>query len=199
MGVYLYQSGTETGLKNAYIGRGIYEVDFTTWTHWWTASSSAGKQDSGGLYTNGNLTEVSWLAPSEIYTPWTPKKVIINYNKTGTDSWIWIRTPAWNGSWYSLPRWPVSSSQNNRFDRSNNWTITQNTISNPTWEVTWELDIDTSTTNWTITHKITGVSNITESSWVFKNIWDSLEFNLKIVNRNNSNQWLHIKNIRFEY
>ena len=185
------------GVTEKQVYPAVLEYDFTTWTHWWTPDTSAWLQNSNWIYTNWLVTNVFWSAPSEIFR-WTPKRIIINYNKTGTDNWTWIYS-ANPMAWYYLPRWKRYDNLQNRFDWNVNWTITQNTINNPTWLCTWELDIDTSTSNWTITHKITWVSNITEQSWAFKTIWNSWSLNLRTVNWDSWNPWIYIRSILFEY
>ena len=69
------------------------------------------------------------------------------------------------------------NSSNNKFDWNTNGTITSNSITlTSTSDITWELDIDNSTTNWDITHKITGNNNITDTNGTLKYLWEHNAF-----------------------
>jgi len=193
MNVYLYQNNTEKILKNAYIGK-VIEYDFTTGDQWWTRSTEI-QRSSSWLYVN--TRSVSWYvsAPSQIYSG-TPKKITINFSRTDTMCWIRVEDST-TSNWYFLPRW---YSLQTRFDWDNWWTITQNTLSSTlgTWNLTWEMNINSSTTNWTITHKITWCNPITDTWWVLKTLWANKTFCLWLVCWENPNQPF-IKSIVFEY
>ena len=190
MNVYIWTNS----LKNAYIGEYItkLEYDFTQSDWWWTKSSTVSRSSSWFYVSWAN---VDWYItpPSQIYNN-TPKKIQIIFNRPDTSCWTGISSSVWNYS-YLLPRnyWI------NRFDWSYNWTITQNNISLGTGDTTWELDIDSSTTNRTITHKITGNSDITETSWILKYMWDNKSIRVRTVHWNSNATWPYIKKVIIEY
>lgn len=174
---------------------GTVEYDFTKSDWWWTAWANV-LRDSDWFYINGTAISDMISAPASLYNLWTPTKVEIIYKKSGTSCWTRIEDTSIN-TWYFLPR---SWNDLNRLDyRVNGGTIVQNNIwANPTWIVTWELVIDSSTTNWTITHNITWVSSITESSWAFKTIFENNDLNIWIVNWNTA-QWMYIQKVVFYF
>lgn len=194
MNVYI---GTNS-MKNAYIGEYIeLSYDFTQSDWWWTASSWVSRNSSWFYITWA--TSAWWIivSPSEVYQQ-TPKKIKIDLNRSGTSN-TW--TGIWNNwvnsnYWYFLPR----NSSTIRLDWYYNWTITQNSVSLGTGDITWELDIDSSTTNWTVTHKITGNNDITDTGWVLKAIWENQLFGIRLIYWNKTSWvWPYIKKVTIEY
>ena len=187
-----------------YIGTAwYYYYDFTQSDYWWVQSNksdfwwSTVSRNSSWFYISSWTAQTNCIiAPSEIYR-WTPKKIIVNYNKTAASWWTWMYNINDLSTWYFLPRrWDIL----NRFDFCLNWTVVaeNNLWVNPTGDVTWEMDIDSSTTNWTVTHKITGVSNVTDNTWILKATWESQWFTVKITNWDN-NLCVYIKNVTIKY
>lgn len=92
MWVYLYPSGTETELKNAYIGE-VYECDFTQSDCWFTLKQNSEwsyGRDSRWFYVyNGNTSSSStlaltwWKIPSSIYSRWNLKKLELFVKRSG--------------------------------------------------------------------------------------------------------------------
>ena len=94
MGVYLYPSGTETELKNAYIG-GVYEYsydfvgktisqianDWWQWTSWWTNTSD-------GIYRN------SWGNPMYISLAWM-HTALATATKVTMKIWVYVTKWTW--------------------------------------------------------------------------------------------------------
>lgn len=170
----------------------ILEYDFTQSDWWWTKTSTVSRSSSWFYVSWAN---VDWYIypPSEIYDR-TPKKIQIIFNRPDSNSWTGISN--WWNYWYFLPRnyW-VS-----RFDWAYAWTITQNNLQSfGTGAKTWELDIDSSTTNRTITHKITDNNDITDTSWILKYIWDNKIISVRTVHWNTSGAWTYIQKVIINY
>lgn len=207
MSIYVWTSQIKniyvwtTPVKEVYVGTTkvrptILEYDFTQSDWWWTKSSSWVNRSSSWFYVS--WAYASWwliFPPSEVYQ-WTPKKIKIDLNRSNTsNTWtgIWNN---WLNYWYFLPR----NSSTIRLDWNYNWTITQNSVLLGIWDITWELDIDSSTTNWTVTHKITGNNNITDTGWVLKYIWNNQLFGIRLIYWNNTSWvWPYIKKVTIEY
>jgi hypothetical protein len=175
----------------------ILEYDFTKSDYGWTSSSWVNRSSSG-FYIRWS-TAAWWIivSPNEVYQ-WTPKKIKIDLNRSNTNNtWTGIWNNWINGNyWYFLPR----NSSTIRLDWNYNWTITQNSVSLGIGDITWELDIDSSTTNWKVTHKITGNNNITDTGWVLKYIWNNHLFGIRLIYWNNTSWvWPYIKKVTIEY
>jgi len=175
----------------------ILEYDFTTSDWWWETSNSDVVRWSKWFYINNSSTFIDRYisAPNNLFSLWVPKKIILVYSKSMTSTWTGIWYSGWTYE-YDVPR-----------DRNNlnylaivvKWTPTNYSLgANPTWTVTWELDIDSSTTNWTVTHKITWCSTVTETSWVLKYIFTNNALKIRLVHWTDTS-WLYIQSIRFEY
>lgn len=183
-------------LKNAYIGDGLtLEYDFTKSDCWWTYTSWT-MRDSNWFY-NPTAAWSKYLYPSSDIFGGTPKKIIISYNKTASNCWIGLHSST-NNYICSLPR--NSSYLNQMFFRANNSDTTQNLGSNPTWDIVWEMDIDSSTTNWTVTHKITWLSSFSETKWILKYFFENKNLQFTLDNFDSSTySSFHLKSIKIEY
>jgi hypothetical protein len=172
----------------------ILTYDFTQSYWWWTTDSSVVNRDSNWIYNTWTYADTSLTPPSEIYSKWTPKKIIINYNKVNASSWTWLR--AWD-SWNHNIHLPKQYNSLNYLS-----TYNENSIDlwkNPTWNVTWELDIDSSTTNWTVIHKITWCSDVTDTLWSLKYMWKNQVLKLRVINWTNWTWSIYIKSIEFQF
>lgn len=102
MGVYLYPSGTETELKNAYIGEVIeYEWDFTDWTNtiaslqsqWWNFNGKTVSVSSSWFYHDDGRILFSPFSLSDV------KKVVCEWIfqfNTSQSNWnIWYGSLSW--------------------------------------------------------------------------------------------------------
>lgn len=171
-------------LKNAYIGEYVapFTYDFTSSDWWWIASSWTSR-DSGGFYRSATYSDGWITAPSEIYKA-TPKKIIISYNKLTWDCATWI----WNlwGSWvpsYKLPyNYPSSYLTQMWLERTGgtSWIALW---SNPTGNVDWEMDIDSTTTPRTITHSITWINSFTDNHGILDSLFENQNVWIRIINR----------------
>ena len=171
----------------------ILEYDFTQSDWWWTKTSNVSRSSS---WYYVSWQDVDWYItpPAEVYSK-IPKKIQIIFNIP--DNYCWTGIYSWKSYyWYFLPR---SRNILNRLDWNYNWTITQNSISLGTGDKIWELDIDSSTTNWTIIHKIKGNSNITDIWWVLKYLWTNNAFWIRTVHWSPSWTWPYIKKVIIEY
>ena len=193
MNVYLWPN--QSVMKNAYIGE-VREYDFTSSDWGWILPSGV-TRDSNGLYISSSSKWVDTYtqAPSDMY--WgIPKKITITYYKTQASSWIWLRDWSNNNSLIYLPR-----NQNNL-----NSLLVYNWVSdtylslwaNPIGTVVWEIDIDNSTTNWTVTHKITWCTTVTDTTWALKNMFNSNDISLRIVDWEATTS-IRVKSIVIEY
>ena len=174
----------------------IYEYDFTQSDAWWTKSTNTISRGSNWFYISWRDVDGYITPPNNIYTI-TPKKITILFNRWNSSwvPWTWIYTSSYNYYWYFLPR----NSSNNKFDWNTNGTITSNSITlTSTSDITWELDIDNSTTNWDITHKITGNNNITDTNGTLKYLWEHNAFWIRTVYWNYWT-WPYIKKVTIEY
>lgn len=182
-------------LKNAYIWEdSILEYDFTKSDCWWTASNANIQRDSNWFYVSWWNVDGFITPPSALFNR-TPKKIQIIFNRPDGVCWVGIYNSSYSNYWYFLPR----SYNISRLDWSYNWTITQNSISLGTGDITWELDIDSSTTNWTITHKVTLNADKTDTSWALKYLWNNSWLWLRTVHRTPSWTGPYIKKAIFEF
>lgn len=170
--------------------------DFTQSDWWWTDTGGFSR-DSNWFYRSWTYSDGFIIAPSEIFNH-TPKKITINYNKTGASSWTWFIWVS-NWSWVTNVFLPPALDNLNWFQM---WKDEDHTVSlgtNPMWDVTWIMEIDSSTTNWTVTHKIASLSSVIDTYWTVKATWDVQDFRLRIVNWRNWTWSLHLKSITIEY
>ena len=188
-------------IKRIYVGdkqvRPALIYDFTASDWWWVADSWVSRSSSWFYISESwDYKDKNIKAPSEIYNHWTPRKIIIEYSKSWVNTGTWLRSNTSPTNELILPRNP--SNLNYLAYTYNGWTTQQlNLWANPTWNVTWELDIDSSTTNRTITHKITWATTVQESSWVLKYLFANKLFYLRLVHWTST--WLYIKSIKFCY
>ena len=171
------------------------EYDFTQTDWWWTLPTWV-IRDSNWLHQTSSASQDSWVvAPIEIFKK-NPKKITIVYYKWNYGLWTWIR-------WYD-------ASYNYFLPRNNSyynylwvwyWSWNADNLSlwaNPTWNITWEIEVDSSITNWKTTHKITNANTVQESHWALKQIWLNQYLQLRLV-RWNSWNYIYIRSIKFEY
>lgn len=198
MWVYIYQSWTEKELKNAYIGEyhESFTYDFTTSDEWWTPSSWT-LRDSNWFYRTWEWSDWWIEAPSEVFRA-TPKKIIISYNKTDAVTGTWIWTTWTYNPWYLLPYIYTGSGLNQMAIQTSGGTSYVNLWSNPTGNVDWEMDIDSTTTPRTITHSITWINSFTNNSGVLDSLFNDQSFSVRIVNWTTT-WWLHITWVTIEY
>lgn len=139
MGVYLYPSGTETELKNAYIGE-VIECDFTKSDYWFTYSSQWGYVTSYGRDSNGfwvrssSAGGVSWKVPSSIYSRWTLKRAEFVMLCTGS-KWGWGL-----GTGYETKRMRHYTCNRVIWGTQNNSGATENPTANTEWKFTADLE-----------------------------------------------------------
>jgi hypothetical protein len=178
---------------------GAYSIDFTQTSDWWTLPSWVSR-DSNWLYASWTWSDYLCVAPSSIYGK-TPKKIKIVYNKVNASSWTWLYENKSSGAYtILLPKQYNGTNLNYisaEYNSSSLWSA--NLWSNPTWTVEWTMDIDTSTTNWTVAHSITGVSSQTDTSWALKNIWTNQNLTIRIVNWQGWTWSIYIKSFEVEY
>lgn len=187
----------ETELQNAYIGEHheSFTYDFTTSDWWWTPSSWT-LRDSNWFYRTWEWSDWWIEAPSEVFWA-TPKKIIISYNKTDAVTGTWIWTTQTYSPWYLLP-YNHTSSYLKQMWIQNGWITLINLWSNPTGNVDWEMDIDSTTTPRTITHSITWLNSFTNNSGVLDSLFNNQSFSVRIVNWTVT-WWLHITWVTIEY
>lgn len=166
--------------------------DFTESDWWWTKDSVV-TRDSNWFYISSTETNGYIYPPAEVFNHWSPKKIAITFNKTGASSWTWIQIP-----YYLIFVSSGSSALTNFRIFSNPNTTDVDMWLNPTWVRTWEMNIDSSTTNRTITHKITWVNDITDTSWVLKTMFTQNSMPIRIVNWSNAS-WMKITWVKFYY
>jgi hypothetical protein len=168
--------------------------DFTTSSAWWDANGCP--RNSSWFYRNSTRSDGAIFWPSEIFND-TPKKIIITYGKSGASSgtWIWESTTRSNTIW--LPR-NYNELSSMEFQA---WGVVTSVSVwwNPTWDVTREMNIDSSTTNRTVTHKITWLSDVTDNYWIIKQIRQDQTFIIRIVNWYGSTGSIYIRSATFEY
>ena len=190
-----WTSTKDVELQNAYIGEYVeLSYDFTKSSWWWTASSWL-TRDSNWYYSTWTSSEQYIEAPAEVFTKGNPTKIIIQYNKTGASSWTWIWTSTYNYAYFV----PARNDQLTYLRQIVNSVSTNISLpNNTTWVCKWEMDIDSSTTNWTVVHKITGNSAITETSWALKYLFNNSYIRLRIVNWNDG-WWMKMQKVTFIY
>ena len=170
--------------------------DFTTWTHWRTASSWTSRSSSG-FYRTWTWTDGYISAPSEIFDN-TPKKITISYNKTHTISGTWVfGSDIVNNSTF----FPVDPSNLYTMQFNRNWTSNNAYIwGNPTWNVNWVMTIDSSTTPRTVTHKVGTLSTEpTEQYWLLNSLWSGEDFRVRIVQWDGWTWSIYITWVTIEY
>ncbi len=154
--------------------------DFTQSDWGWTAGSGTSR-NSSWFYRSWTWTDGYILAPLEVYNS-TPKKIILTYNKTVANSGTWFTNNIpWVQNYYSVT-FPYDSNSTIYSEYADWVSNIVDLGSNPTWIVDWVATIDSSTSNWTVKHKIWSLNEVTDTSWVMKYLWDNNEFAVRIVN-----------------
>ncbi len=191
--IMIWPNGVEKQVRPAWPSNLVY--DFTTSDEWWTPSSWTFR-DSNWFYRTWSWSDWWIEAPSEVFQA-TPKKIIISYNKTNATTGTWIWTTWTYNPWYLLPYNYASSSLKQMWVQ-NGWTTLISLWSNPTGNIDWEMDIDSTTTPRTITHSITWINSFTNNSGVLDSLFNNQSFSIRIVNWTVT-WWLYITWVTIEY
>ena len=198
--IYIRPNGTEQKIRPTWPT--ILSYDFTQSDAWWTPYNRTPNdwdnyRDSDWWYRTATWSDWVIYAPSEIFTPWTPKKITIHAVKNWTQATIWIfQATDLSGDYYSL----TDYQDPDHLKVMHNWTITDFSLgSSIMGDITWELAIDTSTTPRTITHTINSSIVITTQLWAFQSIWESNFFWVRLCQWNYWTKAIIFRDITFEY
>lgn len=170
--------------------------DFTQSDAWWNANGCA--RDSRWFYRTNSWSDGRIVSPSEVLVA-TPKKISIVFNKVYQSSGTAL---GWKDTvqewWYWLP---LNYNQQAQLSTRCNGTDTIYNLSwTPSGVCTWELNIDSSTTPRTVTHKITWLTDVTETSWILDYIWGNWDgVTIRAVNRSSWTWSMCIQSATFEY
>ena len=166
------------------------EYDFTQSDAGWTASSWTSR-DSNWFYRTWDWSDGNIQAPSSMFDN-TINKIEIAYSRASTWSWTGIGNNTNYYYWYLSPE--IYNGQN-IWVHVNNATTLINPWGNPTWDIVWSMDIDSSTTPRTVTHNITGLSSFTDNSWALDYLINNQQFIIRIVNWTASTWDIYIKSV----
>ena len=131
MAIYVYTDEPEVKM---------IECDFTEWDQGFVFNrrNSSGASywiDQNWLYVTASSAErmVSWLIPTNIYSLWEIKKIVLFFNCSTTQAWWWIARK--NGDSYTL---------RTRSDRIEIvWYWNNNTsVTNPSWDYEYTIDFE---------------------------------------------------------
>lgn len=170
--------------------------DFTQSDAWWNANGCS--RDGRWFYSVNSWSDHWIVSPSEILVA-TPKKISIVFNKVNASSGTAIggkdTVQEW---WYWLP---LNYNQQAQLSTRCNGSDTIYNLSwTPSWVCTWELNVNSSTTPRTITHKITWLTDVVESSWILDYIWANGQWiTVRAVNRSAWTWAMCIQSATFEY
>ena len=174
----------------------ILTYDFTQSNAGWDADWCS--RDSRWFYSTNTWSDHWITSPSEVLSK-TPKKITIVFNKVNQSSWTALGGKDMaQDRWYALP---MDYNQQQRLvTRVNGSNTTYNLSWIPSWETTWEMNVDKSTIPRTVTHKITWLTDVTETSWVLDYIWGNGDgVTMRIVNRSDGTGSMCIQSVTFEY